>query len=145
MPRYAARRTLPAPVEEVWDVLADPARWPEWWPGLGVAQSSVRRALAPGAHWQVEGGGKPSVFRRPQVTGGGLLVLDVVPFERVVFQLTSDRIDVELGLDRAEGDDETVAALVVEAPRFGGIRRTIASDALAGLASLVRKPAGESA
>ena len=30
MPRYEARRTLPAPVEEVWAVLADPVRWPEW-------------------------------------------------------------------------------------------------------------------
>jgi uncharacterized protein YndB with AHSA1/START domain len=140
LPRYAARRTLPAPVEDVWEVLADPARWPEWWPGLGIAQSTVRRALAPGAHWQIEAGGRPSVFRRPQVSGGGLLVLDVVPLERVVFQLTSDRIDVELGLEPAEGGDETAAVLAVDAPRFGGVRRTIASEALRGLADLVRPP-----
>jgi hypothetical protein len=51
LPRYEARRTLPAPVEEVWAVLADPARWPEWWPGLVGAAPTVRRALAPGAHF----------------------------------------------------------------------------------------------
>jgi uncharacterized protein YndB with AHSA1/START domain len=141
LPRYAASRTLPAPVEEVWAVLAEPARWPEWWPGLGMAAPTVRRALAPGALWQIEGGGKPSVFRRPQVSGGSLLILEVVPLERVVFQLTSDRIHVELTLGPVEGDDETLARLTVDAPRLGGVRRTIASDALAGLARLVRKPA----
>jgi uncharacterized protein YndB with AHSA1/START domain len=141
LPRYAARRTLPAPVEDVWSVLADPARWTEWWPGLELARSTVRRALAPGAHWQVEGSPRPSVFRRPPVSGGSLLLLEVVPLERVAFQLTSDRIDVELALDAAEGDEETVARLTVDAPRFGGVRRTIASDALAKLAALVRRPA----
>ena len=67
MPRYEARRTLPAPVEEVWAVLADPARWPEWWPGLVGAESSVRRALAPGAHWQLQGTERPSFRRRAQL------------------------------------------------------------------------------
>jgi uncharacterized protein YndB with AHSA1/START domain len=129
---------LPAPVDAVWAVLADPARWIEWWPGLEMAESTVRRALAPGALWQIEGAGKPSVLRRPQVSGGSLLVLEVEPLRRVAFQLTSDRIDVELDLDPAEGDDETVARLGVQAPWFGGVRRTIASEALAKLAALVR-------
>jgi hypothetical protein len=103
-----------------------------------MAESTVRRALAPGALWQIEGAGKPSVLRRPQVSGGSLLVLEVEPLRRVAFQLTSDRIDVELDLDPAEGDDETVARLGVQAPWFGGVRRTIASEALAKLAALVR-------
>jgi hypothetical protein len=122
----------------VWAVLADPARWTEWWPGLEIVESTVRRALAPGALWQIEGAGKPSVLRRPQVSGDSLLVLEVVPLRRVAFQLTSDRIDVELDLEPAEGDAETVARLGVEAPWFGGVRRTIASEALAKLAALVR-------
>ena len=138
MPQYGASRVLSAPVDEVWAVLADPARWTEWWPGLEIAESTVRRALAPGALWQIEGAGKPSALRRPQVSGGSLLVLEVVPLRRIVFQLTSDRIDVELDLDPAEGDDETVARLGVQAPWFGGVRRTVASEALAKLAALVR-------
>jgi uncharacterized protein YndB with AHSA1/START domain len=139
LPRYEARRTLPAPVEEVWAVLADPARWCEWWPGMVGAESTVRRALAPGAHWQLEGTNHPSFRRRPQL-GGSLLVLEVVPLQRLAFQLTGEHAEVELDLVPVE-DGETQATLAVEAPRFGGIGRTVPSNALAGLAALVRQPA----
>lgn len=139
MPRYEARRTLPAPVEIVWAVLADPARWPEWWPGLVAAAPSVRRALAPGAHWKLEGTERPSFRRRPQL-GGSLLFLEVVPLERVAFQLTGEHAEVELDLTPVE-DGETQATLAVEAPRFGGMGRSVPSEALAGLARLVRPPA----
>ena len=140
LPQYAARRTLPAPVETVWDVLAEPARWAEWWPDLSVAEPTVRRALAPGALWQIEGATRPGRFHRPR-SGGALLILEVVPLRRVAFQLPSDRIEVELDLEPATGDGETVATLTVDAPRFGGVRRTTASDALAKLAGLVRSSA----
>jgi uncharacterized protein YndB with AHSA1/START domain len=134
-----ARRTLPAPVEEVWAVLADPARWPEWWPGLVGATPSVRRALAPGAHWQLEGTERPSFRRRPQL-GGALLFLEVVPLEHIVFQLSGEHAEVELDLTPVE-DGETQATLAVEAPRFSGMGRSVPSEALAGLAALVRPPA----
>ena len=140
MPRYEARRTLPASVEDVWAVLADPARWPEWWPGLEGADPSVRRALAPGAHWQLEGTERPSFRRRPQL-GGSLLVLEVVPLRRVAFQLSGEHAEVELDLVPVEVA-ETQATLAVEAPRFGGIGRSVPSQALAGLAALVRKAPG---
>jgi uncharacterized protein YndB with AHSA1/START domain len=139
LPRYEARRTLPAPVEDVWAVLADPARWPEWWPGLVSAAPSVRRALAPGAHWQLEGTERPSFRRRPQL-GGSLLFLEVVPLQHIAFQLTGEHAEVELDLTPVE-DNETQAVLAVEAPRFGGIGRTVPSQALAALAALVRPPA----
>jgi uncharacterized protein YndB with AHSA1/START domain len=126
------------PVEEVWAVLADPPRWPEWWPGLVSVQPSVRRALAPGAHWQLEGTDRPSFRRRPQL-GGSLVVLEVVPLQHIAFQLISEHADVELDLMRVE-DDETQATLAVEAPRFGGMGRAFPSEALAGLAALVRGP-----
>jgi uncharacterized protein YndB with AHSA1/START domain len=137
LPRYEARRTLPASVEDVWAVLADPARWPEWWPGLVGAEPSVRRALAPGAHWQLEGTERPSFRRRPQL-GGSLLVLEVVPLRRVAFQLSGEHAEVELDLVPVEVA-ETQATLAVEAPRFGGIGRTVPSQALACLAALVRE------
>jgi uncharacterized protein YndB with AHSA1/START domain len=140
MPSYTARRVLPATVDEVWAVLAEPTRWPDWWPGLKVAESTVRRALAPGAFWQIEGAGRPGGLRRPQVSGGSLLILEVVPLSRVAFQLTSDRVEVALDLESAAGDDETVARLAIRAPWLGGVRRTLASDALAKLAALVRRP-----
>ena len=137
MPRYEARRTLPAPVEEVWAVLADPATWPEWCPGLVGAASSVRRALAPGAHWQLEGTERPSFRRRPQL-GGSLLFLEVVPLAHIAFQVTGEHAEVELDLQPVE-DGETQATLAVENPRFGGLGRSFPSEALAGLAALVRK------
>jgi uncharacterized protein YndB with AHSA1/START domain len=140
LPRYEARRTLPAPVEDVWDVLADPARWPEWWPGLVGVHSSVRRALAPGAHWQLEGTERPSFRRRPQL-GGSLLFVEVVPLARIAFQLTGEHAEVELDLRPVE-DGETQATLAVETPRFGGLGRTAPSQALAGLAALVRQAPG---
>jgi hypothetical protein len=117
-------------------VLAEPARWSEWWPGLVSAEPSVRRALAPGAHWHLEGTNRPSFRSRPQL-GGSLLVLEVVPLEHIAFQLTGERTEVELDLTPVE-DGETQATLAVEAPRFGGIGRTVPSQALAGLAALVR-------
>jgi uncharacterized protein YndB with AHSA1/START domain len=139
LPRYEARRTLPAPVEDVWAVLADPGRWPEWWPGLVGAAPAVRRALAPGAYWQLEGTERPSFRRRPQL-GGSLLFLEVVPLQYISFQLTGEHATVELHLERVE-DNETQATLAVEARRFGGIGRGVPSEALAGLAALVRDPA----
>ena len=136
LPRFVAERTLPAPVETVWETLAEPARWAEWWPDLATAEPTVRRALAPGALWQIEGTNRPSMFRRP-LSGGSLLILEVVPLRRVAFQLPGDRVEVELDLEPA-GDGGTVARLAVDAPRFAGVRRTTASEALGKLAGLVR-------
>jgi uncharacterized protein YndB with AHSA1/START domain len=139
LPRYTASRVLPATVEDVWAVLADPQRFADWWPGVVRVEPSVRRALAPGAHWQIEGALKPSLFRRPDLTGS-LLVLEVEPERRLVFQMTGEHVEVELDLEPTE--DGAAATLVCDAPRFGGIRRDFPSKALANLAALVRPPRG---
>ena len=34
MPTFALTTHAPAPVEEVWKLLHDPARFPEWWDGV---------------------------------------------------------------------------------------------------------------
>jgi uncharacterized protein YndB with AHSA1/START domain len=136
LPRYEARRTLPAPVEDVWSVLADPARWSEWWPGLVGADPTVRRALAPGALWHLQGTDQPSFRRRPQL-GGTLIVLAVVPLKHVAFQLTGEHAEVELDLEPVE-DGATQARLAIEVPRFSGMGRGVPSQALAHLAGLVR-------
>ncbi|HET8750991.1 MAG TPA: SRPBCC family protein [Gaiellaceae bacterium] len=138
MPRYAARRVLPATVDEVWSVLAEPDRFADWWPGVDSVEPTVRRALAPGALWRLEGatGTKLSLRRQPQMAGN-LLVLEVEPRSRVAFQLVTERIDAELGLESTE-EEETAATLVVEAPRFVGVGRAFPSQALAKLAALVR-------
>jgi hypothetical protein len=78
---------------------------------------------------------KPSMLRRPELTGS-LLILEVETERRLVFQMTGERLDVELDLEPTE--DGAAASLVCVAPRFGGIRRTFPSHALARLADLVR-------
>ncbi len=121
-------------------MLAEPERLADWWPGVGTVEPTVRRALAPGALWRVEGGGSSRVsFRRQPVVGGNLLVLEVVPRQRIAFRLMSARIDAVLEL--APHDDGTEATLTVEAPRFSGVRRDFPSQALARLAMLLRPAA----
>jgi uncharacterized protein YndB with AHSA1/START domain len=139
LPQYVARRVLPATADDVWAVLADPGRFADWWPGIEAVEPTVRRALAPGALWRVEGGRSRMTFRRHPSVGGNLLVIDVVQPRRLTFQLLSECIDVELEL--APHDDGTKASLTVEAPRFSGIRRDFPSQALARLAAVVRSPA----
>jgi uncharacterized protein YndB with AHSA1/START domain len=40
MPGFAAHATTPAPPEEVWKVLYDPSRIPEWWSGIETVEPS---------------------------------------------------------------------------------------------------------
>ena len=138
MPRYAADRVLLASLADVWAFLAEPYNLADWFPGVSGVEPD-RRGLAPGARWKVIGPNEPSYFRRPQL-GGSLLVLEVVPLRHVSFQLTSEHAEVGLDLEPVE-DGETQATLAVEAPRFGGMGRDVPSQALAGLAALVRQPA----
>jgi uncharacterized protein YndB with AHSA1/START domain len=137
LPRYAASRTLAAPVDEVWAVLAEPERFADWWPDVVRVTPAVRRALAPGALWQIEGANRPSLLRRPQSTGE-LLVLEVVPLRRVAFRLLGDRIDADLELEPAE-EGLTDATLAVEVPWLIGVGRPFPSKALSRLAGLVRR------
>ncbi len=38
MPTFDDAVTSPAPVEEVWKLLYDPSRFPEWWEGVGTVE-----------------------------------------------------------------------------------------------------------
>lgn len=38
MPSFHDSVTSPAPPEEVWKLLYDPARFPDWWAGIGTVQ-----------------------------------------------------------------------------------------------------------
>ncbi len=134
MARHAARRILLAPIADVWAFLVDPYNLADWWPGISGVEPD-RRGLAPGARWKVIGPDEPSYFRKPQMTGT-LLVLEVVPRERLVFQLSGDRMDVDLRLQPVD-EHRTEIDLVVEAP-FMAMRRRFPVQALARLYSLLR-------
>jgi uncharacterized protein YndB with AHSA1/START domain len=135
LPRHVADATLLAPIEDVWTYLAEPYNLGDWWPGISGVEPD-RRGLAPGARWKVVGPNEPSYLRKPQATGA-LLVLEVVPMQRLAFQLTGDRIDAELTL-RPLDERRTEVTLVVEAPWLGGIRRSFPRQALARLHALLR-------
>jgi uncharacterized protein YndB with AHSA1/START domain len=139
LPRYAARRVLPATVDEVWAVLAEPDRFAEWWPGVESVDPG-RRGLVPGGMWRLDGGTPNPSFRRRKQMGGSLLVVEAVPQSRVVFQLMDERIWVELDLEPDE-DGQAAATLAVEAQRFSGVGRAFPSEVLAKLAALVRPAA----
>ena len=134
MPRYAADRTLLAPLQDVWAFLAEPYNLPDWWPGVSGVEPD-RRGLAPGARWKVLGPNEPTFFHKPDAAGT-LLVLEVVPMSRIAFQVVSQRVDAELDLHEAE-QGRTAVSLVVEAPLLS-IRRTFPRTALGRLYDLVQ-------
>ena len=68
MPRYTAERVLLAPLDDVWDFLAEPYNLADWWPGIAGVEPD-RRGLAAGARWKVVGPSQPGYFRRRQATG----------------------------------------------------------------------------
>ncbi len=137
MPRFAAERTLLAPLEDVWAFVAEPYHLSDWFPGVAGVRPD-RRGLAPGARWQVVGPEQPSFLRRPDAAGT-LLVLDVVPMRRVAFQLTGQRLDAELELE-VLAPDRTRARLTVEAP-FLMVQRSFPTLALSRLYDLVQTAA----
>jgi uncharacterized protein YndB with AHSA1/START domain len=135
MPRRAADRVLLAPIEDVWAFLSEPYNLPDWWPGISGVEPD-RRGLAPGARWKVVGPNQPSYLRKPQATGT-LVVLDVVPHERIAFQLTGERLDVEVTL-QATGADRTRVTLLVEGPWLIGLNRRYPVQALSRLYGLLQ-------
>jgi len=134
LPRYAAERTLLAPLADVWAFLAEPYNLPDWWPGVSGVEPD-RRGLAPGARWKVLGPNEPTLLRKPDASGT-LLVLDVVPMRRIAFQVVAQRVDAELELEEAD-KDRTTATLVVDVP-FLAIRRSFPQRVLARLYDLVQ-------
>ena len=138
MPTHEAERELLAARADVWAFLAEPYNLPDWWPGIGGLQPD-RRGLAPGARWQIVGENRPSLFRKPNMSGT-LLVLAVEPYERFAFQLTGERLEAELRLS-APQPDRTVAQLTVSGPALVGLKRSMPDKALARLHALVQTAA----
>jgi uncharacterized protein YndB with AHSA1/START domain len=139
VPRYAADRVLLAPLDDVWAFLAEPYNLADWWPGISGVEPD-RRGLAPGARWKVIGPDAPTYFRRPQASGT-LIVLAVVPRERIAFQLSGDRLEADLAI-RAVDERSTEASLVVAGPWLVGLKRAFPRRALDRLHTLLRSGEG---
>jgi uncharacterized protein YndB with AHSA1/START domain len=138
VPRVEAARQLLAPREDVWAFLAEPRHLADWWPGIAAVEPD-RRGLAAGARWQIRGTNRASFFRSPNPTGT-LLVLAAAPPERLVFQLTGERMEAELRLE-ASAPDRTIATLTVSGPWLIGLGRSFPNRALNRLYGLVQTAA----
>jgi hypothetical protein len=138
VPTYTATQELLASRGDVWSFLSEPYNLPDWWPGISGLQPD-RRGFAPGARWQVLGENRPSLLRRPNMTGT-LLVLAVEPYERFAFQLTGERLDADLTL-RETQPDRTEARLTVSGPFLVGLKRSMPERALTRLHGLIQTAA----
>lgn len=68
MPRVARRRTIAAPVGEVWSLVSDPYSLPRWWPRTSRVENVERKSAGRRSQWTkvletAEGRGVRADFR----------------------------------------------------------------------------------
>jgi uncharacterized protein YndB with AHSA1/START domain len=147
VPRVTRRRTIAAPVAEVWELVSDPYSLPRWWPRTSRVESVDRKPEGRRSQWTkvletAEGRGVRADYRCLSSAEGERYVweqqLAGSPFER---HLRSSV--VEIGL-RGEGEG-TVVSLTSEqklrgmsrlgSPMMRGGQGKILDQALDGLES----------
>ncbi len=107
--RVSRRRTIAAPVGDVWKLISDPYSLPRWWPRTSRVENVDRPGQRRGEWTQVletaEGRGVRADFRCLSSAEGERYVweqrLEGTPFER---HLTEARFEIELA-----GDDDGAA------------------------------------
>jgi hypothetical protein len=132
VPTSRARRELLSPLQDVWQVLAEPYHLADWWPGLGAVEPD-RRGVAAGARWRVQSRG--ATLLRGAQAEDLLLVTAADPMQRFAFELVRAKMRVELEICPA-GPATTDAELTVTGPLVLMLSRNIARDALARLHNL---------
>ena len=145
MPRVTRRRTIAAPVAEVWELISDPYSLPRWWPRVSRVESVDRKPEGKRSQWTkvletAEGRGVRADYRCLSSAEGERYVweqqLAGSPFER---HLRSSV--VEIGLQGDEGG--TVVSLTSDqklrgmsrlgSPMMRGGQGKILDQALDGL------------
>ncbi len=110
MPRVTRRRTIAAPVEQVWELISDPYNLPRWWPRTSRVENVDRKPEGKRSQWTkvletAEGRGVRADYRCLSSARGERYVweqqLAGTPFERHL-----RRSLVEIGLRAANGDTE---------------------------------------
>src|ERR1044072_138028 len=104
MPGFTLTGRTPAPVEEVWNLLFDPSRFPEWWAGVETvrAEAADRYTMWPEGYPDFP---MPQSLRTERDAGRVSVSCQVSDID-VVWQLAEDgegtRIDVQVDLPDAE-------------------------------------------
>jgi uncharacterized protein YndB with AHSA1/START domain len=110
MPRVTRRRTIAAPVDDIWELVSDPYSLPRWWPRTSRVESVDRKPEGKRSQWTkvletAEGRGVRADYRCVSSAAGKRYVweqqLAGSPFER---HLRSSSI--EIGLRPADGGTE---------------------------------------
>lgn len=118
MPRVSRRRTIPAPIAEVWSLVSDPYSLPRWWPRVGRVENVEQRGSGRRSQWTKvletsEGRGVRADYRCVSAAEGERYVweqeLEGTPFAR---HLRSSRIEIAL---RADGEGTQVDLSSVQA------------------------------
>ena len=138
MPRARAVRELLASREDVWQFIAEPGHFADWWPGLAAVVPD-RRGFAEGARWVVHASDRPTLLRRSGYSGT-LLITAIEPYRRFAWTLTGDRLDAELLLQQVS-EDRTRVFLEISAPWLVSIPRTLPRRALTRLHALCQTAA----
>jgi uncharacterized protein YndB with AHSA1/START domain len=140
MPRISRARTIPAPRDEVWEVVRDPYHLPRWWPRVERVEE-VEGAAWTKVMMSSRGRAVRSDFTRIETDAPRRMLwrqeVDESPFEGLLREST-----IELVLE-PQGDDRTRVRLTADQSlrgktRFGGMmirratRRTL-DEALDGL------------
>jgi len=116
MPRVTRKRTIGAPVEEVWNLISDPYNLPRWWPRTGRVENVERKSGGKRSQWTkvletTEGRGVRADYRCISSAERERYVweqeLEGTPFAR---HLRSSR--VEIGLRGRGGETEVDLASV---------------------------------
>jgi uncharacterized protein YndB with AHSA1/START domain len=145
VPRVTRRRTIAAPLDEVWELVSDPYSLPRWWPRTSRVENVDRKPEGKRSQWTkvletAEGRGVRADYRCLSSAQGERYVweqqLADSPFERHL-----RRSVVEIGL-RSE-DGETEVSLTSEqklrgmsklgSPMMRGGQGKILNEALDGL------------
>jgi uncharacterized protein YndB with AHSA1/START domain len=115
MPRVTRRRTIAAPVTDVWDLISDPYSLPRWWPRTSRVENVDRRSAGRRSQWTkvletTEGRGVRADFRCLSSAEGERYVweqqLEGTPFAR---HLKASRL--EIALRGEDGGGETAVTL----------------------------------
>jgi len=116
MAKVTRRRSIAAPVDEVWELISDPYNLPRWWPRTSRVESVDRKPEGKRSQWTkvletAEGRGVRADFRCLSSAAGERYVweqqLAGTPFERHLRRST-----IEVGL--RDEDGETAVSLTSE-------------------------------
>jgi uncharacterized protein YndB with AHSA1/START domain len=111
MPSVTRRRTVAAPVAEVWALVSDPYSLPRWWPRTARVENVEQRGSGRRSQWTqvlatAEGRGVRADFRCVSAAEGERYVweqeLAGTPFEK---HLKAARVEIALN-GRGEGETE---------------------------------------